>query len=61
MKNVNNILKHGNCMGETTKKAKLKCLQRKATRGKRICTPGPPKAQELIILGSPEGRGTKQG
>lgn len=43
-------------MGKATKKAESKCLQGKATRGKPIYTPGPQKAQELIILGSPEGR-----
>lgn len=52
MRNVNNILYHGNCMGKAAKKAESKCLQGKATRGKPIYTPGPGKAQEFIILGS---------
>lgn len=56
MRNVNNILYGGNCMGKAAKKAESKCLQGKATRGKPIYTPGPRKAQEFIILGSPEGR-----
>lgn len=43
-------------MGKATKKAESKCLQGKETRGKPVYTPGPQKAQEFIILGSPEDR-----